>query len=440
MVTRKVGFEFNIAICLANTKLLRGVYGQMVPSYWYDSLSDEVWYRDGDLEKLGARLTSIAREDSSFIVKDLGRYHLAKSHLLSSARKISKLNLAEMTNYELGKSFLGFEKYYQSFYVFLAPSHGVDRYALARLGDEALKTRVKVIDRERQAAMKIATYFGHYGWDRRAKKQLEIHWGKYCWLSCWDLGTQPLSKEYFRKEIEGLKKRPKRVLNLKAKIKDKVLVNLLRCHIALRTERKNVLCQTHYLIWPTVIELGKRLGLGPNECLLLSFREMAAALIGRITKKYYLALVKGREDGWATYQDGGRLNVITNENIARMRDVLGFRVEETQGARKVFGRVASQGLVTGPAKIVLTLNELSKVKKGDILIAHMTTPDYVLAMNRCIGIITDEGGATCHAAIVSRELGVACVTGTRIATQVFKDGDMVKLDAINGSAEVIRNV
>jgi pyruvate,water dikinase len=68
----------------------------------------------------------------------------------------------------------------------------------------------------------------------------------------------------------------------------------------------------------------------------------------------------------------------------------------------------------------------------------MTTPDFVPAMRKAVAIITDEGGITCHAAIVSRELGKPCIIGTKIATKALKDGDVVEVDADNGVVRIIK--
>ena len=75
---------------------------------------------------------------------------------------------------------------------------------------------------------------------------------------------------------------------------------------------------------------------------------------------------------------------------------------------------------------------MSKMKPGDILVSKATNPNVVPAMKIAGAIITDEGGITCHAAIISRELKIPCVIGTKIATQVLKDGDKVEVDANNG--------
>jgi phosphohistidine swiveling domain-containing protein len=77
------------------------------------------------------------------------------------------------------------------------------------------------------------------------------------------------------------------------------------------------------------------------------------------------------------------------------------------------------------------------VKEGDIIVAPMTTPIHIPAMQKSAGIITDEGGITCHAAIVAREMKKPCIIGTKIATQVLKDGDLVEVDADNGVVRIL---
>ena len=83
-------------------------------------------------------------------------------------------------------------------------------------------------------------------------------------------------------------------------------------------------------------------------------------------------------------------------------------------------------------------NDIGKMKQGDILVAPATNPDVVPAMKKAAAIVTDAGGVTSHAAIISRELGVPCLIGTKISTKVLKDGDYVEVDAeTNGVVKII---
>lgn len=101
------------------------------------------------------------------------------------------------------------------------------------------------------------------------------------------------------------------------------------------------------------------------------------------------------------------------------------------------GDCACQGKAVGVIKLIRTFEDMKKMNKGDILISPATNPNLVPAMKKAGAIVTDEGGITCHAAIVSRELGVPCITGTKLVTRAFKDGDKVDVDATKG---IIRRV
>lgn len=106
-------------------------------------------------------------------------------------------------------------------------------------------------------------------------------------------------------------------------------------------------------------------------------------------------------------------------------------------AKEVKGSIAFQGKVTGRVKIVFTSDDLKHVERGDVLVATMTFPHFIAAMEKACAFVTDEGGILCHAAIVSREMRKPCVIATKKATKVFKDGDVVEVDAEKG---VVRKI
>ncbi len=106
--------------------------------------------------------------------------------------------------------------------------------------------------------------------------------------------------------------------------------------------------------------------------------------------------------------------------------------EKLVGKYILEGLGASPGVASGPVKMVHNYKEIDKVKEGDVLVAVMTNPDYVPAMKRASAIVTDEGGRTCHAAIVSRELGVPAVVGSVNATKLLKDGEIITVDGNEG--------
>ena len=135
---------------------------------------------------------------------------------------------------------------------------------------------------------------------------------------------------------------------------------------------------------------------------------------------------------WA--MENGKLYILQSRNITTIGKFSEMRsaAEGTDAAPVLKGLPASPGYASGTVKVIRDISELSKVQKGDVLVTTMTTPDMVPAMERAAAIVTDEGGMTCHAAIVSRELGIPAVVGTEKATEVLKDGDVVTVDAYKG--------
>lgn len=100
------------------------------------------------------------------------------------------------------------------------------------------------------------------------------------------------------------------------------------------------------------------------------------------------------------------------------------------------GNCANTGVVKGIVRVVKNFSE--KINSGDVLVTRMTTPEYVPLMRKAIAFITDEGGVTCHAAIVARELKKPCIIGTKIATKVLRDGDLVEVDADKGVVKILK--
>jgi len=105
----------------------------------------------------------------------------------------------------------------------------------------------------------------------------------------------------------------------------------------------------------------------------------------------------------------------------------------------VTGQSIGQHIVSGRARVISDTNECDKLKEGEILVTHMTDPDWVPAMKRAAGIITDRGGRTCHAAIVSRELGIPALVGSTHATTAIKSGQEITLDCSKGTVGYVYN-
>ena len=102
------------------------------------------------------------------------------------------------------------------------------------------------------------------------------------------------------------------------------------------------------------------------------------------------------------------------------------------GRELVRGLGAAPGIAAGPVRVIRSREEAGKLAEGEVLVTHMTAPDWVPLMRKAAAIVTDSGGMTCHAAIVSRELGLPCIVGTSDATEVLRDGEGVTVNASDG--------
>jgi len=131
---------------------------------------------------------------------------------------------------------------------------------------------------------------------------------------------------------------------------------------------------------------------------------------------------------WAI--EGGNIYIVQTRAVTTVEKEIKERKIEAKPLLRGLG--ASSGIGVGFAKIIHDLSELSKIQKGDVLVTKMTNPDMVPVMMKSEAIVTDEGGLTCHAAIVSRELGIPCVVGTREATKILRDSLLITVDGKNG--------
>jgi len=126
----------------------------------------------------------------------------------------------------------------------------------------------------------------------------------------------------------------------------------------------------------------------------------------------------------------GEIYIVQTRPITTLQ--LEKKEEKVEGKEILQGLAASPGIGSGEVKLILDLKDLNKIRKGDVLVTKMTNPDMVVTMQKAAAIVTDEGGITSHAAIVSREMGIPAVVGTKQATSLLKDGMIVSVDGFNG--------
>ncbi len=133
---------------------------------------------------------------------------------------------------------------------------------------------------------------------------------------------------------------------------------------------------------------------------------------------------------WA--KENGKIYIVQTRPVTTFKEEMAEAEPEIIAPVLLSGAPASPGIASGPAKLIVDASQIDRVKDGDILVAEMTTPDFVPAMKRAVAIVTDRGGRTAHAAIVSRELGIPCVVGTERATSTLTDRQIITVDGSRG--------
>ena len=130
--------------------------------------------------------------------------------------------------------------------------------------------------------------------------------------------------------------------------------------------------------------------------------------------------------------EGDEIYIVQTRPITTISQRQDKPTQEIKGEIILEGLGASPGIAVGKIKIVNDLKDLDKIKQGDILVTKMTNPDMVVTMQKSAGIVTDDGGMTAHASIVSREMGIPCIVGTGDATIKLKDGEIITIDGNTG--------
>ena len=199
-------------------------------------------------------------------------------------------------------------------------------------------------------------------------------------------------------------------------------------------ERKNLEFQLHYHYARVLWSLEKKLGISYINLKYL-FTEELPELLKNKDKFIKISSLRLRSDFMFATKNGKIRILSASEKNKILREISQQNKEQA-----VKGKVASSGAVPfyeGQVKILLSPADGDKVQIGDIIIATMTSPDYIVAMKRAGAFITDEGGVTCHAAIVAREMHKPCLIATKIATKKFKDNDRVRMDLQHGTVTLI---
>lgn len=194
--------------------------------------------------------------------------------------------------------------------------------------------------------------------------------------------------------------------------------------------RKGFIWRLQHTGDPILREIAQRQGWKFEDLLWCLPHEVARLVSGHSLNKRNILRRKG--DYVMVYGEGIRREYYG----ALAKKIRAMYETKAVDQQEISGLVVSRSskLVRGTVRVICDpLREIGKMRKGDILVASMTSPEYIVVMRKASAIVTDEGGMTSHAAVVSRELGVPCIVNTKHATSIFKDGDVIEVDTVRGT-------
>lgn len=239
-------------------------------------------------------------------------------------------------------------------------------------------------------------------------------------------------KEEVRDYLAGLKtKLPSRIEET-LNDKDILYLQLVRKHILIDNYAAEISAELESAL---ATLLNERFNIKSKELTMHSFTDLEKLV--QLNIKLTTKDIEERKSFRIMAQINGEIAMFYGKkNFEKIKSVLKNNIKAN--TNNFSGIVASRGTAKGYVKIIKTTKDMSKVKKGDILVASTTRPELMPALRRCAAIVTDTGGITSHAAIISRELKIPCIVGTNIATQVLRDGDLVEVNANKGVVRILK--
>ena len=435
------------------------------------NLKYEGWTYYADKKDLLQEYLSIKEEyekNPKFLLHLVNKTEEEGEKLVRKSLKLTT-NLKDKSNNELKR---GFEEFNEKFTKYMPFIWVV--FSIEKLLSEIIKQKLKIfyptasdkaIDeyfdlltslpykestalKERRKILEVAAFLQKEGRiTPKIKKIIKKIYEEFSWVGAMRVGWTYLKESYDLKHYEGLVKvlaeeNPEgglqEISRTEKELKEKYnefiakgkidpdlikIADLLRRYIFLRTYRGEAIVKSMVIIKPLLNEIASRFNLTLEDIVYFTPDEIMKLLQSGEMPDYKL-----RKIGFNIMILDGKPRLISG---VKSREIDYKEISELKGE----GIVA--GVVKGRVKIIMGKEDIKKFIKGDILVTQMTSPDMMPAMVRTSAIITDEGGITCHAAIVARELRIPCIIATKIATKVLKDGDLVEVNANKGIIRIL---
>ncbi|MGA2418280.1 MAG: PEP-utilizing enzyme [Candidatus Staskawiczbacteria bacterium] len=420
----------------------------------------EMCYLNSDLERLWKIIKNKIIENPDYLQNCKTRYEKVIKEYHSAFEKIYNDDFKKMPDQKLLKIF---KKSVESITYAVGVGHIIEPIGLkiedefkAKLFDEiseknklnqyfselSIPSSSSFIAKEEDDLEKISKLPA-----KAQKIALQKHLQKYFWVQNSYAGAQKLNIKFFEKRLRDFKKQKIQkkekakndlIRELKLSSEIKKMIEIIDFTTIWQDERKaNVLKSISYTN-KAAEEIARRIKTDTKTIFYLGPVEVASLKSLKDIKRCEKEL-KLRAKGTFLLIENGKDFFVSGrqyKELLKEREKLTKSVKQTE--KIINGSIANGGTAIGRVVVCKNLSDMKKVRSGDVLVTSMTRPEYMSAIKKAAAIVTDEGGITSHAAIVSRELNIPAVIGTKMATKILKDGMIVEVRANHGFVKIIK--
>jgi phosphohistidine swiveling domain-containing protein len=292
------------------------------------------------------------------------------------------------------------------------------------------------------------------------KNKLKAHTKKFYWIKSSYVGGVEFTTNLLIENLKDLLKEDKHLevktdsyfknnkrekqkvikqLKLSKKVAD--LVNIIDTATYWQDSRKELILKHCWNVTKFINELASRFKIKTENFKYTNDYDISFETFSQLNNKS----LSERRDGSVYFYDYNpkarveNLGICTGPEYTKFKQAMIKEKQDHKESWEINGMCASVGTATGKVFICQTINQIQNFPKGAVLVTSMTRPEFVPAMKKAVAIVTDEGGITCHAAVISRELGLPCVIGTKTATKSLKNNQLVKVHADHGLIRIIKS-
>lgn len=460
----------------------RGIKNHMI----YFEGNTLYWYYDfEDIVQFGRLVTDKLVSSKEFSESFFVGFNQKSDNLLNFVKEYNLEKMKTMSDKELAEMYSNFDDQCSAWYGYSAATDGTDESMMIDISDRIRKViknklKDKYDEREFTRAYGILTQPSKFSYlteekimelkllkdikdkkieegSREYQKKIKEIADKFWWTGLGWARDKIKDEEFITSDLKEIKesgadvaKELEKIFNYEQRIKkekdevDKkynyrgnellakwldLFDGLVECHDI----RKEVQMKVNYWNYQFLEEVGKRKRVPVSLLDWCDIKEINNLLLNNEFNETELNL---RSSNFLQIRINNEVRSYSGKKAVREhQEIIDLNIEET---RDLQGICASGGKVIGEAYVAITVNSALKINEGQVLVTGMTTPDFLPAMKKAQAIITDEGGITCHAAIVSREFGIPCIVGTKYATKLIKSGDLLEVKANHSVVRILK--